>query len=261
MPNLGGSGKLLPSSLSSSCCSAPSGCQTSPVGQDAPSGSSRPRSRASTTTTTRTRPSRLRPPRPTRSPNRADAWRFGAARLPRTRAARCRSWNTCVSCGTAWSRASWPSCSAPIVAWIFYDQILTVLTGPYDKIRPELADRGIKSTAVLTGIGGAFQFQLKISLVAGILGSSPVWLWELLGVHPACVAPQREAVGLSADRYWRAPVPRRRDRRGIWCCRRHPCAREFCAQGLRNLVSGATTSTSCCGWCWCSASRPRSRWS
>ena len=66
-----------------------------------------------------------------------------------------------------------------VIAWIFYDQILTVLTGPYDKIRPELADRGIKSTAVLTGIGGAFQFQLKISLVAGILGSSPVWIWQI----------------------------------------------------------------------------------
>lgn len=68
---------------------------------------------------------------------------------------------------------------ATIVAWVFYDQILTFLTGPYDKIRPDLAERGIESTAVITGIGGAFQFQLKISLVAGILGSSPIWLWQI----------------------------------------------------------------------------------
>src|SRR5688572_26244425 len=68
---------------------------------------------------------------------------------------------------------------ATVVAWFFYDEILTFLTGPYDEIRPDLAAKGIKSTAVLTGIGGAFQFQLKISLVAGILGSSPVWLWQI----------------------------------------------------------------------------------
>ena len=68
---------------------------------------------------------------------------------------------------------------ATVVAWIFYDQILTFLTGPYEKIRPDLAERGIESTAVITGIGGAFQFQLKISLVAGIIGSSPIWLWQI----------------------------------------------------------------------------------
>ncbi|MGH3458353.1 twin-arginine translocase subunit TatC [Aeromicrobium sp.] len=68
---------------------------------------------------------------------------------------------------------------ATVVAWIFYDEILTFLTGPYDEIRPDLAERGIESTAVLTGIGGAFTFQLKISLVAGILASSPIWLWQI----------------------------------------------------------------------------------
>jgi sec-independent protein translocase protein TatC len=66
-----------------------------------------------------------------------------------------------------------------VVAWFFYDEILTFLTGPYEKIRPDLAEKGIESTAVLTGIGGAFQFQLKISLVAGILGASPIWLYQI----------------------------------------------------------------------------------
>lgn len=68
---------------------------------------------------------------------------------------------------------------ATVVAWFFYDEILTFLTGPYDEIRPDLAAKGIESTAVLTGIGGAFVFQLKISLVAGIIGSSPVWLFQI----------------------------------------------------------------------------------
>ena len=65
-----------------------------------------------------------------------------------------------------------------IVAWIFYDQILDFLTQPYNDIKPLLEERGIESNIVITGIGGAFQFQLKISLVAGILASSPVWLWQ-----------------------------------------------------------------------------------
>ena len=68
---------------------------------------------------------------------------------------------------------------ATVVAWIFYDEILNFLTGPYEDIRPDLAERGIESTPVITGVGGAFQFQLKISLVAGIIGASPIWLWQI----------------------------------------------------------------------------------
>ncbi|WP_456694757.1 twin-arginine translocase subunit TatC [Aeromicrobium sp. P5_D10] len=67
---------------------------------------------------------------------------------------------------------------ATIIAWIFYDPVLDFLTRPYDKIQPLLLERGIESNIVITGIGGAFQFQLKISLVTGILLSSPVWIWQ-----------------------------------------------------------------------------------
>ncbi|MEV7396371.1 twin-arginine translocase subunit TatC [Aeromicrobium sp. NPDC092404] len=67
---------------------------------------------------------------------------------------------------------------ATVIAWAFYDQILEFLTHPYNEIKPLLKERGIDSEIVITGIGGAFTFQLKISLVAGILLSSPVWLWQ-----------------------------------------------------------------------------------
>ncbi|MCW2838791.1 MAG: tatC [Aeromicrobium sp.] len=66
-----------------------------------------------------------------------------------------------------------------IVAWIAYEPILDFLTEPYNDIRPLLAERGIETDIVITGIGGAFQFQLKISLVVGILVSSPLWLWQM----------------------------------------------------------------------------------
>lgn len=68
-----------------------------------------------------------------------------------------------------------------VVAWFFYDQILDFLTHPYNDIKPLLEERGIESDIVITGIGGAFQFQLKISLVSGILLTSPIWLWQLWG--------------------------------------------------------------------------------
>jgi sec-independent protein translocase protein TatC len=65
-----------------------------------------------------------------------------------------------------------------IVAWVFYGPILEFLTQPYNDIRPLLEERGIKSDIYITGIGGAFNFQVKISLVVGILMSSPFWLWQ-----------------------------------------------------------------------------------
>lgn len=73
-----------------------------------------------------------------------------------------------------------------IIALVFYDPILSFLTEPYEDIQPLLRERGIDSELVITGVGGALQFQLKISLVVGILLSSPVWLWQIWGfVLPA----------------------------------------------------------------------------
>lgn len=66
-----------------------------------------------------------------------------------------------------------------VVAWFAYGPILDFLTHPYTEIQPLLKAQGITSDIVITGIGGAFQFQLKISLVAGILLSSPAWLWQM----------------------------------------------------------------------------------
>lgn len=68
-----------------------------------------------------------------------------------------------------------------IIAWICYEPILDFLTQPYNDIEPLLNERGIDSDIVITGIGGAFNFQIKISLVVGILIASPVWLWQMWG--------------------------------------------------------------------------------
>lgn len=68
---------------------------------------------------------------------------------------------------------------ATIIALVFYDPILAFLVRPYEDIQPLLQQRGIDSELVITGVGGALQFQLKISLVVGILLSSPIWLWQI----------------------------------------------------------------------------------
>lgn len=66
-----------------------------------------------------------------------------------------------------------------VIAGIFYGPILEFLTQPYYAMRPTLQAEGVSSELVITGIGGAFQFALKICLVFGLLVASPVWLWQL----------------------------------------------------------------------------------
>lgn len=66
-----------------------------------------------------------------------------------------------------------------IAAFVVYEPVLDWLAAPYDAIRPALEAQGIRTTLAITGVGGAFQFQLKISLIVGLLVSSPLWLWQI----------------------------------------------------------------------------------
>ncbi|MCO7238755.1 MULTISPECIES: twin-arginine translocase subunit TatC [unclassified Aeromicrobium] len=66
-----------------------------------------------------------------------------------------------------------------ILGLVFYAPILNFLTHPYNEMRPLLEREGIDTQLIITGVGGAFQYQLKISLVFGLLASSPFWLWQI----------------------------------------------------------------------------------
>jgi sec-independent protein translocase protein TatC len=66
-----------------------------------------------------------------------------------------------------------------IVGLVLYAPILDFLTHPYNEMRPLLEREGIDTQLIITGVGGAFQYQLKISLVFGLLASSPFWLWQI----------------------------------------------------------------------------------
>lgn len=68
-----------------------------------------------------------------------------------------------------------------VVAFFFYDELFDVLTEPYkDGISQLLADgKDINAELTLTGVADAFTLNLKVSLVAGIVLASPVWLWQI----------------------------------------------------------------------------------
>lgn len=67
-----------------------------------------------------------------------------------------------------------------IVAWNFYDPLLDILTRPFEIAIGNLgAKRELNAQLTFTGVGEPFTFQLKTSFVAGLVASSPVWLWQL----------------------------------------------------------------------------------
>jgi sec-independent protein translocase protein TatC len=69
---------------------------------------------------------------------------------------------------------------ATVAGWFLYPQVLDLLTRPYETgIAPLLREQGLDATLAITGVGGALQFQLKISVIVGLVISSPVWFWQI----------------------------------------------------------------------------------
>ncbi|MBW9205078.1 twin-arginine translocase subunit TatC [Mumia sp. zg.B53] len=68
-----------------------------------------------------------------------------------------------------------------VVAAFFYDQLLDFLTVPYFEAVETLEENGrdINEALTFSGIADPFTFALKISLVAGLVVSSPVWLYQI----------------------------------------------------------------------------------
>jgi sec-independent protein translocase protein TatC len=67
-----------------------------------------------------------------------------------------------------------------VVAWLFYQQIYDQLRHPLQVAVDHLnRSRSAHIKLVINNVGGGFMLQTKISLVAGIVLSSPVWLYEI----------------------------------------------------------------------------------
>ena len=66
------------------------------------------------------------------------------------------------------------------MAWAFYDQLLDLLTSPVSDVQDQLKQRTASDTEiVINGVASSFLLQTKVSLVAGLVGASPIWLYEL----------------------------------------------------------------------------------
>jgi sec-independent protein translocase protein TatC len=65
------------------------------------------------------------------------------------------------------------------LAWFFYDQLFDFIRAPFDAVVAAAAEAGRDMTLAFTGVADPFVMQLKVSAVAGILLSAPVWLYQL----------------------------------------------------------------------------------
>src|SRR3954453_24134539 len=82
-----------------------------------------------------------------------------------------------------------------IIAFVFHTHVQKVVTGPYCSLPEHLRSLtgSQKCTLIVTGILDPFTVTLRLSLYAGLLISSPVWLWQLWRfVTPGLYARERK---------------------------------------------------------------------
>ncbi|HTR71658.1 MAG TPA: twin-arginine translocase subunit TatC [Mycobacteriales bacterium] len=65
------------------------------------------------------------------------------------------------------------------IAYIFHAHIMTWLTHPYCSLPDSYRLVADRCTLVTTGVLEPFTVTLKVSLYAGVIAASPIWLWEL----------------------------------------------------------------------------------
>lgn len=66
-----------------------------------------------------------------------------------------------------------------VVGWIYYDQLFAWLSAPFSGAVEQARAQGRSITLALTGVADPFILQLQIAALAGIVLSSPVWLYQL----------------------------------------------------------------------------------
>jgi sec-independent protein translocase protein TatC len=66
-----------------------------------------------------------------------------------------------------------------VVGWIYYDQLFTWLSAPFNDVIEQARTQGRTVILALTGVADPFVLQMQIAAVAGIILSSPVWLYQL----------------------------------------------------------------------------------
>lgn len=70
-------------------------------------------------------------------------------------------------------------CAGSVVAWFFYAQIFDFIAAPFVAVIDEARQNGQDVQLALTGVVDPFVLQLQVTVVAGILLSSPVWVYQV----------------------------------------------------------------------------------
>lgn len=66
-----------------------------------------------------------------------------------------------------------------IVGWVFYPQLFAILSAPFEDVVNQARAEGRTVVLALTGVADPFVLQLQVAAVAGLLLSSPVWLYQI----------------------------------------------------------------------------------
>jgi sec-independent protein translocase protein TatC len=66
-----------------------------------------------------------------------------------------------------------------IVAWIFYEPLFSRVRAPFDDVVESAQAQGRDVQLVLSGVADPFVLQLQVAAVAGIILTSPIWLFQL----------------------------------------------------------------------------------
>ena len=66
-----------------------------------------------------------------------------------------------------------------VIGWIYYPQLFGWLSAPFDAVVSQARAEGRTVTLALTGVADPFVLQMQIAAVAGLILSSPVWLYQL----------------------------------------------------------------------------------
>lgn len=86
-----------------------------------------------------------------------------------------------------------------VVAWFFYEQLFALLLDPYEDAQRRLAEKGVRSEGVVTGVATSLLLRLKISALASVVATSPFWLYQIWGfVVPGLHAHEKKWTKLFA---------------------------------------------------------------
>ncbi len=81
-----------------------------------------------------------------------------------------------------------------VVAWFFRDILIKILLKPYNDAKADLLARNPDAVLQIVnqGIASPFTLALKVSLLAGLIVTSPVWLWQVWSfIVPGLLAKEK----------------------------------------------------------------------